>query len=158
MRLVFVHLLFLTILGCSVNEKKENDRDYSVLTKINGEEFKLESYEGNVIIINIWATWCKPCIAEFESLEKAKMKFKNKKVKIFAVSNEDISLIKDFVKKRKFNLEFIKLHGDLSYFNAYSLPTTLVYDKSGIETFRLTGGVDFNTNNFINKIIEIEKL
>ena len=158
MRLVFIHLFFLTILSCSVNEKRESDKNYSVLTKLNGEEFKLESYAGNVIILNIWATWCKPCIAEFESLEKAKMKFKNKKVKILAVSNEDIGLINDFVKKRKFNLEFIKLNGDLSYFNAYSLPTTVVYDKSGSEALRLTGGVDFNTNNFINKIIEIEKL
>lgn len=158
MRFVFIHLLFLTFLSCGVDKMKENNNNFSILTKLNGEEFNLESYKGNVIVLNIWATWCKPCIAEFESLEKVKKKFENKNVKIIAVSNEDISLINDFVKKRKFNLEFIKLNGDLSYFDAYSLPTTIVYNKIGDELLRLTGGVDFNTNNFINKIIEIEKL
>ena len=69
-----------------------------------------------------------------------------------------MKLINEFLDKRKYNLKFIKLNGDLSYFNAYSLPTTVVFDKNGEEAFRLTGGVDFNTNNFINKIIEIEKL
>ena len=59
---------------------------------------------------------------------------------------------------RKFDLDFIKLNGDLSYFNAYSLPTTVVFDKSGNEAFRLTGGVDFNTKNFIDRILNIEKL
>ena len=111
-----------------------------------------------MIILNIWATWCKPCIAEFESLEKVREKFKDKNIKIVAVSNEDLKLINSFLDKRKFDLEFIKLNGDLSYFNAYSLPTTVVFDKNGDESFRLTGGVDFNTNNFIEKIYEIEKL
>ena len=60
--------------------------------------------------------------------------------------------------KRKFDLDFIKLNGDLSFFNAYSLPTTIVFDKRGNEAFRLTGGVDFNTKNFIDRIYNIEKL
>jgi thiol-disulfide isomerase/thioredoxin len=157
MRLVFIYLLFLTFLSCG-DEKKNDNNNFSILTKLNGEKFTLENYKGNVIILNIWATWCKPCIAEFDSLEKIKKKFENKNIKIIAVSNEDLGLIKDFVDKRKFNLEFIKLNGDLSYFDAYSLPTTIVYNKIGDELLRLTGGVDFNTNNFINKIIEIEKL
>ena len=69
-----------------------------------------------------------------------------------------LKLINSFLNKRKFDLDFIKLNGDLSFFNAYSLPTTIVFDKSGNEAFRLTGGVDFNTKNFIDRILNIEKL
>lgn len=157
MRLVSFLSLFLTIISCNVSNNKIA-KDFYVLSDLEGNAFDLDKQKGNVVILNIWATWCKPCIAEFESLEKVKEKFQDRNIKIIAVSNEDLKLINKFLDKRKYNLKFIKLNGDLSYFNAYSLPTTVVFDKTGEEAFRLTGGVDFNTNNFINKIIEIEKL
>ena len=157
MRLVSFLSLFLTIISCNISNNKMA-KDFYVLSDLEGNAFDLDKQKGNVVILNIWATWCKPCIAEFESLEKVKEKFQDRNIKIIAVSNEDLKLINKFLDKRKYNLKFIKLNGDLSYFNAYSLPTTVVFDKSGEEAFRLTGGVDFNTNNFINKIIEIEKL
>ena len=157
MRLVSLLSLFLTIISCNISNNKIA-KDFYVLSDLEGNAFDLDKQKGNVVILNIWATWCKPCIAEFESLEKVKEKFQDRNIKIIAVSNEDLKLINEFLDKRKYNLKFIKLNGDLSYFNAYSLPTTVVFDKNGEEAFRLTGGVDFNTNNFINKIIEIEKL
>ena len=157
MRLVSFLSLFLTIISCNISTNKIA-KDFYVLSDLEGNAFDLDKQKGNVVILNIWATWCKPCIAEFESLEKVKEKFQDRNIKIIAVSNEDLKLINEFLDKRKYNLKFIKLNGDLSYFNAYSLPTTVVFDKNGEEAFRLTGGVDFNTNNFINKIIEIEKL
>ena len=157
MRLVSFLSLFLTIISCNISNNKIA-KDFYVLSDLEGNAFDLDKQKGNVVILNIWATWCKPCIAEFESLEKVKEKFQDRNIKIIAVSNEDLKLINEFIDKRKYNLKFIKLNGDLSYFNAYSLPTTVVFDKNGEEAFRLTGGVDFNTNNFINKIIEIEKL
>ena len=157
MRLVSFLSLFLTIISCNISNNKMA-KDFYVLSDLEGNAFDLDKQKGNVVILNIWATWCKPCIAEFESLEKVKEKFQDRNIKIIAVSNEDLKLINEFLDKRKYNLKFIKLNCDLSYFNAYSLPTTVVFDKNGEEAFRLTGGVDFNTNNFINKIIEIEKL
>ena len=157
MRFILNLSLILTIASCNVTNN-QTEESFSILSDLEGKSFDLNHYEGNVIILNIWATWCKPCIAEFESLEKVKEKFKDKNIKIVAVSNEDLKLINSFLDKRNFDLEFIKLNGDLSYFNAYSLPTTVVFDKNGDESFRLTGGVDFNTNNFIEKIYEIEKL
>lgn len=157
MRLLSFLSLFLTIISCNISNNKIA-KDFYVLSDLEGNAFDLDKQKGNVVILNIWATWCKPCIAEFESLEKVKEKFQDRNIKIIAVSNEDLKLINEFLDKRKYNLKFIKLNGDLSYFNAYSLPTTVVFDKNGEEAFRLTGGVDFNTNNFINKIIEIENL
>ena len=157
MKILIPILLFLTIISCStLSNKKTNN--FSVLIDLEGNAINLDDLKGNVLILNIWATWCKPCIAEFESLEEVKEKFQDMNIKIIAVSNEDLKLINSFLNKRKFNLDFIKLNGDLSYFNAYSLPTTIVFDKSGNEAFRLTGGVDFNAKNFIDRILNIEKL
>ena len=157
MKLLIPVLLFLTIIGCKAPSNKKVD-EISILTDLNGNSLNLNDYNGNVLILNIWATWCKPCIAEFESLEKVKEKFSDRNIEIVAVSNEDLKLINSFLDKRQFDLKFIKLNGDLSYFKAYSLPTTIIYDKSGNENFRLTGGIDFNTKNFIDKILDIESL
>ena len=55
-------------------------------------------------------------------------------------------------------MNFIKLNGDLSYFNAYSLPTTIILDKDGNESFRIVSGMDFTSKNFIDKILDLEKL
>lgn len=156
MKLSLYFLLFLTIFSCSAPSQRVND--FSALIDLEGNEVSLDDFKGDVLILNIWATWCKPCVSEFKSLEEVKGKFQDKNVQIVAVSNEDLKLINSFLKKRKFDLDFIKLNGDLSYFNAYSLPTTVVFDKNGNEAFRLTGGVDFNTNNFVDKILNIEKL
>ena len=157
MKILIPILLFLTIISCSTPSNKKTN-NFSALIDLEGNAINLDDFNGNVLILNIWATWCKPCISEFESLEKVKEKFKDINVKIIAVSNEDLKLINSFLNKRKFDLDFIKLNGDLSFFNAYSLPTTIVFDKSGNEAFRLTGGVDFNTKNFIDRILNIEKL
>lgn len=156
MKLSLYFLLFLTTFSCSAPSQRVND--FSALIDLEGNEVSLDDFKGDVLILNIWATWCKPCVYEFKSLEEVKGKFQDKNVQIVAVSNEDLKLINSFLKKRKFDLDFIKLNGDLSYFNAYSLPTTVVFDKNGNEAFRLTGGVDFNTNNFVDKILNIEKL
>ena len=154
-------LIFTAFLSFSLFSFSQNRTLPKVdLKTLDNNTFNTSDFDndGKPIVISFWATWCKPCIAEFESLEEVKDKFQDINVKIIAVSNEDLKLINSFLNKRKFDLDFIKLNGDLSYFNAYSLPTTIVFDKSGNEAFRLTGGVDFNTKNFIDRILNIEKL
>ena len=92
------------------------------------------------------------------SLEKSKEKFIGKKVKIFAISNEKIDRIKEFIDKRKFDLKFLKSNNDLSFFNAYSLPTTIIFNKNGDEEFRINSGIDFTSKKFVERIMNLEKL
>ena len=95
MRFILNLSLILTIASCNVTNN-QTEESFSILSDLEGKSFDLNLYEGNVIILNIWATWCKPCIAEFESLEKVKEKFKAKNNKIVAVSKEDLLLINSF--------------------------------------------------------------
>ena len=156
----FFYFFFIStiLFSCDLNKDDKKIESIPNLTDLNNNEFKLENYEGNVLIVNLWATWCKPCVAEFESLEKFKKKVIGKKIKIVAISNENKDKIKAFIEKRNFDLEFIKLNGDLTYFNAYSLPTTIILDKKGNESFRIASGIDFTSNNFVDKILALEEL
>ena len=87
----FVILTFLCISCSNHNNQKINEYIPNIVD-LEGNEINLDDEKGNVVILNLWATWCKPCIAEFESLEKSKEKFIGKKVKIFAISNESLSI------------------------------------------------------------------
>ena len=92
-----IYFIAITLLhtSCSNHNNQKNVDYIPDLVDLEGNEIKLDDEKGNVVILNLWATWCKPCIAEFESLEKSKEKFIGKKVKIFAISNEKIDKIKD---------------------------------------------------------------
>ncbi len=154
---LLLSILSIFLVSCTIKNKVENDY-VPILVDMDKNEVFLDSYKENVLILNLWATWCKPCIAEFESLVKSKSRYEGKKVKIVAISNEDHDKIIDFIDKRDIDLEFLKLNADLSYFSAYSLPTTIIFDKEGKEKFRIASGIDFTSKNFINKILDIEKL
>tara|TARA_A100001011_G_scaffold167076_1_gene175847 strand:+ start:404 stop:880 length:477 start_codon:yes stop_codon:yes gene_type:complete len=154
---LLLSILSIFLISCTIKNEVENKHIPEIVDMDNNEVF-LDSYKDNVLILNLWATWCKPCIAEFKSLEESKTSYEGKKVKIVAISNEDLDKIVEFIDKRKINLEFLKLNADLNYFNAYSLPTTIVFDKEGKEKFRIASGIDFASKNFINKIIDLEKL
>ena len=161
MRKIISYISFLTLIIClSCQNKKDVNKIKKLepLTTLKNKVFKLEELKGNVVIVNLWATWCKPCIAEFKSLEKSKEIFKEKNIKIIAVSNESLEKISNFLSKRTIDLDFIKLNGDLSYFNAYSLPTTIVLNKDGNESFRITNSINFTSNDFTKKILNLEAL
>ena len=148
----------IIIISCKEKIEKNNNQVLPFLVTLENEEFKLEELKGNVIILNLWATWCKPCIAEFKNLEESKSLFKENDVKIIAVSNEPIDKISEFLKRKPFDLNFVKLNGDLSYFDVYSLPTTIVLDKNGEENFRVTNSIDFTSKDFTDKIKKLEQL
>lgn len=161
MRIIIITTYFLILIIClSCESKKEESKSQELkpLVTLKNQVFNLEELKGNVVVINLWATWCKPCIAEFKSLEKSKEIFKEKNIKIIAVSNESLEKISNFLSKRPIDLNFIKLNGDLSYFNAYSLPTTIVLNKDGNESFRITNSINFTSNDFTNKILNLEAL
>jgi thiol-disulfide isomerase/thioredoxin len=161
LRTIISSLHFLTLIIClSCETKKEINKIKGLepLITLKNEVFKLEELKGNIVIVNLWATWCKPCIAEFKSLEKSKEIFKNKNIKIIAISNESLEKISGFLSKRSINLDFIKLNGDLTYFNAYNLPTTIILNKEGNESFRITNSINFTSKDFTNKILELEAL
>ena len=70
-------LFFFIIIIISCKEKIEKNKNQVLptLVTLENEEFKLEELKGNVVILNLWATWCKPCIAEFKNLEGPNVKF-----------------------------------------------------------------------------------
>jgi len=101
--------------------------DFSYLNP-SGQLVSLKSLRGNYVYIDVWATWCAPCIAEIPSLKKIEENYKNKNIKFVSIS-VDVASNKqswlDFVKQndlkgiqvvadKDFNSDFIKKFGIMS--------------------------------------------
>jgi cytochrome c biogenesis protein CcmG, thiol:disulfide interchange protein DsbE len=80
---------FLAIIGWNLRDTtvREGDRApvFSVHTD-QGREVTPEHFDGKVLVLNFWATWCAPCITEIPSLNEFQRKFRDKGVVVLAVS------------------------------------------------------------------------
>ena len=116
-------------------------------------EKSLSDYRGNVVMINIWATWCKPCIVEMPSIEQLHQSYSSRGLKIIAVSVDDPGTddqIRDFVKR--LGLTFEILHdqggqfGQVSrLYNADRYPETVIIGRDGIIRKKFSGATDWNS-------------
>ena len=74
---------------------------------LEGEEVMLSDFSDKNILLNFWATWCQPCIAEFPILHEAQASVTDDMVFVM-VSYESLDKIKDFVKNKPYQFVFLK--------------------------------------------------
>lgn len=76
-----------------------------VLTDINGNKFKLSDHRGDIIVLNYWATTCKPCVDEIPGFESLQKELKNDKVLFVGISSsvDKLSQVRTVAKKININ-------------------------------------------------------
>lgn len=112
----------------------------------------LSDYRGEVILLNIWATWCGPCRIEMPAIERLHEELGGKGLKVVAVSVDDAGAeekIRAFVKE--FGLRFEVLHDGSGaiqgIYRTTGVPETFVIDREGVVRKRIIGHDDL-TNNY----------
>ena len=115
---------------------------------------KLSDYEGKLVIINFWATWCAPCKEEMPSLDvlKDNPNFNNLEIFPINVGKDDLNKSYEFFKG--LNIENLDIYFDnkttlAKDFSLRGVPTTLLFNKEGKEFARIVGSIDFNEKDFI---------
>jgi thiol-disulfide isomerase/thioredoxin len=104
------------------------------LEDIQGKPVKLEDYKGRVIVLNIWATWCVPCVTEMPSLARLaeNPRIKSKNVAILCISNdEDSRALREFLKEKPWPMTMLRSSTFPPGFLTDSIPTTFVIDPAG---------------------------
>ena len=108
----------------------------------------LTDYRGDVVVLNIWATWCIPCRTEMPSMEKLFKELGPKGLKMVAVSVDNAGeeqKIRDFVKE--YGLTFEVLHdaaGSIqSIYRTTGVPETFVLDRDGVIRKKWIGADDW---------------
>jgi thiol-disulfide isomerase/thioredoxin len=115
------------------------------LEDLEGKAFNFTSTKNKVVLINFWATWCAPCIAEMPSLEKLHNDYKDKIVFLF-VSNEGSEKVSKFITKKGYTFDVYKpLTQYPETFNVSSIPRTFLIDKEGNIIIDKTGASNWNS-------------
>ena len=112
-----------------------------VLADPAGKKLDLPSLKGQPLLINLWATWCAPCVAELPALDKLAGTLDGK-VRVLTVNQDTGQPEKagQFLKERGVTrLEpWLDPKGDLAFhYEAPSLPITVLYDAQGRELWRI---------------------
>ena len=117
-----------------------------VIEGLNGENKKLSEYHGKVILLNIWASWCPPCVTEFPSMVKLAKKFENDMLVIAISQDTDRKDLDSFLKQQgNLGSNFV-IGTDMNRkvpetLNLVALPETFILDRKG-KLIRKVSGVE----------------
>ena len=136
-------------------------KKYNNLTFLNedNELLNLSDYKGNLVMLNFWATWCAPCKEEMPSLDLLVNNENLDNLKIFPINvGQD-----NYEKAKKFledlNIKNLNLYFDTPVtlakkFRLRGIPTSIFFNKEGLEFARIIGSTDFSDKNFLNWLSE----
>lgn len=118
-----------------------------------GETLAMRSLAGNPLLLNFWATWCPPCIAEMPDLQELYIN-KSDRITFVLVSNEKAETINSFMEKKGFTMPvYQELSETPPDFATGSIPTTWVISPEGKIIIRKTGAAKWNSSS-MHKLID----
>ena len=117
--------------------------DFS-LRDIDGNQVTLSAYEGKVVLMSFWATWCGPCKEEMPHLQKLYDARKDDGFEVLSISTDDArsaSKVKPYIKKNGYSFTVL-LDKDSSVIGTYNpsktLPYTVIVDRKGENSIKLS--------------------
>ena len=138
--------------GQSQFERGKPAPDFS-LPNLNGTMISLADYKGKVVLLNIWATWCPPCVEEMPSMEKLFQVLNEEGLEILAVSIDASGLkaVGPFMKKHKLNFPaLIDPSGTTQgLYRTTGVPESIIIDKNGIIIEKIIGPRDWGSSESI---------
>lgn len=119
-------------------------------TDIEGKALNIADFKGKVVLLNLWATWCGPCVEEMPSLDRlqAQLGTQDFSVAALSIDREGLSLVKPFIEKLGIRNLLIYLdtsHAAMRALKIRGLPTTLLIDRDGREIGRLEGAASWDS-------------
>ncbi len=114
---------------------------------LDGKMVRLSDYQGHVVLVNVWATWCPPCVDEMPSMERLYREVKGEKFEILAVSIDALGekVVAPFMKK--YNLSFPALmdpDGTIkTLYHTTGVPESFIVDQEGILIKQIIGPRDW---------------
>jgi len=142
-------------------ENLEEDQDEQIqlsdfnwqLIDSQGNQVNLSDFKGKVILINNWATWCPPCVAEMPSLHKLYNQKKNEVVFLF-VAHDKPEKVQAFLQKKQMKIPVYYMQSAMpKELESSNIPTTFIIDKQGKIVVKKVGPADWNSGQ-VHKILD----
>jgi thiol-disulfide isomerase/thioredoxin len=138
-----------------------NPRDVADISFEDGDgtPMTLADFEGKLVLLNIWATWCGPCREEMPTLDALQAELGGTDFEVVALSidRQGIEVVNDFY--QEVGIEHLAPYVDptgmaSADLGAVGIPTTLLLDRQGKEIGRLVGEAEWDTPEMIDFLTE----
>ncbi len=116
------------------------------LELLNGETFKLSEQRGKVVFLNIWATWCGPCVMEMPDIEALSKAYPDDLVVIGVSCDESAEEVQAFLAENQYTYHFAM---DQNYqisgllYPSYGIPNSIFIDPNGVITSMEMGSASY---------------
>ena len=136
-----------------INKELKNYDDTTFLD-IKNKELTLNDYKGNLVILNFWATWCAPCKDEMPSLDLLTENSNLDNLEIFPINIGKDTNQKSLTFFEDLEIKNLEIYFDTpntlaKKFKLRGLPTTIFFNKEGLEFARIIGSIDFVDEKFM---------
>lgn len=120
------------------------------LYDLKGRAFNFEQYKNKVVVVNFWATWCPPCVAEMPSLVELHREY-GEKVQFIFLAKDKKERVRSYLKEKQYAIP-VFFSDDLppNEFQGKSLPTTYIVDAKGTIMVKEIGAVDWSCKQVID--------
>ena len=120
---------------------------------LEGEQIALSDFEGKVVVVNVWGSWCPPCRAEADDLAAAARELPDDEVAFLGINNRDHSRAAAEAFQRKFEVPYPSIYDPagetlLSFYGTLtpnSIPSTVLIDEQGRVAASVLGEVTKST-------------
>ena len=150
---VFVNRLVSFSPSVISKDKRSILRDYHwPLQTLEGKQSNFNRSQNRVILLNVWATWCPPCIAEMPSLQNLYNEF-GEEVDFYFVSTEDPETVERFLRKKGYKLPVYSPLGRMpEVLETGSLPTTYLIAADGEIYIKKVGAADWDSEKVFEQL------
>ncbi len=144
---VFVGRLLSTSAAVLKTELQMPVENYNwQLVDAKGKDFNFMDAKGKVILINFWATWCPPCVAEMPSLQRLYNDY-NEEIVFMFVAQDKVEKVSAFIAKKGYTLPVYYSKTEApNVLTSKTIPTTYVINKEGKIIIAETGVADWNSD------------
>jgi thiol-disulfide isomerase/thioredoxin len=100
---------------------------------LNGNLQRLADHKGQVVVVNIWATWCVPCRSEMPKLDALYQEYKDQGLVVFGISSEDVDLQRRFLQFVPVTYPLLTVRGQVPnlYRDIARYPAIFLIDRQG---------------------------
>ena len=120
---------------------------------LDGKMISLSDHKGKAVLVNIWATWCGPCVDEMPSMEKLYQELRNKDFEILAISidSDGAKVVAPFMQEYKLTFPaLIDSEGSIKEsYGVTGVPESFIIDQHGILVKKIIGATDWASSDAI---------